>query len=83
MYIRISLFLFFYPNEVECNSLLELLFPETLLVNGLGVRGRLISHDVQHNRGGCIGTKLEKLVRNGTIAEKDKLLSEAISYLVF
>lgn len=47
------------------------------------MRGRLISHDVQHNRGGCIGTKLEKLVRNGTIAEKDKLLSEAISYLVF
>ena len=32
-------FSLFYPNEVECNSLLELLFPETLIVNGLGVHG--------------------------------------------
>ena len=40
MYSMITLFSFFpYSNKVECNSLLELLFPETLTVDGPGVHG--------------------------------------------
>ena len=53
---------------MECNNLSEILFPETLIIDGLGVHGRLISHDAGHNRGSCSGTKLEKLVRNKTVS---------------
>ena len=66
--VRYLFFPFFsYSNEVECNNLSEILFPETLIVDGLGVHGRLISHDAGHNCGSCGGSRLGKLVHNRTV----------------